>query len=152
MGMDDGTDMSDSSHAADSHASHHHVEKVSTYLSVFWALMVLLALTYVAAKVDLDRLAGGLNLVVAMTIAVIKALMVVLIFMHVKNSSRLTWAFAGAAFVWLVIMFVMFFSDYATRGWQPGLEPSVSPEAEVRSAMIERHNSEDSNPVSPPRN
>lgn len=145
--------MSDSSHAADHHASsHHHVEKVSTYLNIFAALMVLLALTYVAAKVDLDRLAGGLNLVVAMTIAVVKALMVVLIFMHVKNSSRLTWVFAGAAFLWLVIMFVMFFSDYSTRGWEPGSENSTSPETNVRAASFEHNNSDDSINVSPPKN
>jgi cytochrome c oxidase subunit IV len=144
--------MSDSSHAADQHASHHHVEKISTYFTVFAALMVLLVVTFFAAKIDLDRMAGGLNLVVAMTIAVIKALMVVLIFMHVKNSTRLVWAFSGAAFVWLVIMFVMFFSDYSTRGWQPGMDPSVSPEADVRSAVVERHMSEDAAPVSPPHN
>ncbi len=129
-----------------------HVTNVSTYLTVFAALMVGLALTYVAAKVDLDHLVGGLNLVVAMTIAIIKALLVVLIFMHVKDSTRLTWAFSGAAFIWLIIMFVMFFSDYSTRGWQPGMDPSVSPAAEVRSAVIERHNSEDAINVSPPHN
>jgi cytochrome c oxidase subunit 4 len=149
---DDGIVMSDTSHAADPHASHHHVEKISVYLQVFAALMVLLVLTYFAAKFDLDHIAGGLNLVVAMTIAIIKALMVVLIFMHVKNSTRLVWAFAGAAFVWLVIMFMLFFADYGTRGWQPGMNPSVTDEYTVRSAVIERHMSDDSITVSPPRN
>jgi cytochrome c oxidase subunit 4 len=129
-----------------------HITKVATYLQVFVALMVLLVVTYVAAKIDLDHMAGGLNLVVAMTIAVIKALLVVLIFMHVKDSSRLTWVFAGAAFVWLVIMFVLFFGDYATRGWEPGIQTSVSAEAAVRAATIERHASDDSINVSPPRN
>jgi cytochrome c oxidase subunit 4 len=129
-----------------------HITKTSTYLSVFGALMVGLALTYIAAKIDLDHLIGGLNLIVAMTIAIIKALLVVLIFMHVKDSSRLTWVFSGAAFVWLVIMFVMFFSDYATRGWEPGVQTSVSAEVNVRSAAFEHNNSQDAINVSPPHN
>jgi cytochrome c oxidase subunit 4 len=132
-------------------ASHQHVEKVSTYLNIFAVLMVLLVITYVAAKIDLDRMLGGLNLMVAMTIALIKALCVVLIFMHVKHSSRLTWVFAGAAFLWLMIMFVMFFSDYATRGWEPGIA-SATPEAEVRAAAFEHNNSDDTINVSPPKN
>jgi cytochrome c oxidase subunit 4 len=148
--------MSDSNHAAnhptDQAASHHHVEKVATYLNVFAVLMVLLVITYVAAKIDLDHILGGLNLIVAMTIAVIKALFVVLIFMHVKHSSRLTWVFAAASFLWLGIMFALFFSDYATRGWQPGLEQSVAADATIRAAVIERHNSDDAMPVSPPHN
>jgi cytochrome c oxidase subunit 4 len=144
--------MADATPAAESHSPHAHVLAIATYMKVFAALMVLLVVTYFAAKVDLDRLAGGLNLVVAMTIAIIKALLVVLIFMHVQESSRLTWAFAGAAFVWLVIMFVMFFADYGSRGWQPGMNPSTTDEYTIRSAVIERHASDDSITVSPPRN
>jgi cytochrome c oxidase subunit 4 len=144
--------MSHSTADADHSASHHHVEKVSTYINVFGVLMVLLVLTYFAAKIDLDHMLGGLNLIVAMTIAIIKALFVVLIFMHVKHSSRLTWIFAGAAFLWLGIMFVMFFSDYATRGWEPGINPSTGPEANVRAASFEHNNSDDSINVSPPKN
>jgi cytochrome c oxidase subunit 4 len=141
------------SHSHAGHAaSHHHVEKVSTYLSVFAVLMVLLVATYVAAKIDLDHMINGLNLVVAMTIAIIKALCVVLIFMHVKNSSRLTWVFAGSAFMWLVIMFVLFFSDYSTRGWEPGIENSTAASYGARSATVERYNASDSINVAPPRN
>jgi len=87
-----------------------------------------------------------------MVIAVIKALLVVLIFMHVKHGSRLTWVFTGASFLWLAIMFVMFFSDYTTRGWEPGVVTSVSAEANVRAAAFEHNNSFDSINVSPPRN
>jgi cytochrome c oxidase subunit IV len=134
------------------HEHQHDVEKVSTYLTVFAALMVLLVVTYIAAKIDLDHLAGGLNLIVAMSIAVVKALMVVLIFMHVKQGSRLLWVFVGASFMWLAIMFIMFFSDYSTRGWQPGMQASINEDSLTRSAVVERHMSEDAINVSPPHN
>jgi cytochrome c oxidase subunit 4 len=52
---------------------------------------------------------------VALTIATIKAVLVVLFFMHVKKSSKLTWAFSSAAFIWLVILLALTFNDYLTR-------------------------------------
>ncbi len=144
--------MNDSTHG-DSHApSHHHVEKISTYITIFMVLMVLLVVTYVAAKINLDGMFGGLNLIVAMTIAVIKALCVVLIFMHVKHSSRLVWAFCGASFIWLIILFVLMFPDYLTRGWQPGMDNPVNPEFTTRSAVVERHMSDDAITVAGPHN
>ncbi|MBW3621814.1 MAG: cytochrome C oxidase subunit IV family protein [Armatimonadetes bacterium] len=92
----------------------HHIVPVSTYLVVFAALMVLLILTLGAAMVDLP---GPGNIIVAVTIAMIKALIVVLYFMHVRYSSRLVQVFAGAAFFWLLILFALTMADYATRGW-----------------------------------
>jgi cytochrome c oxidase subunit IV len=93
----------------------HHVVPLSVYFKVFAALMVLLVLTLAAAAVDL----GPLNLPIAMTIAIIKAVLIILYFMHVRYSSQLVWVFAGSAFVWLVIMFVLTMADYGTRGWLP---------------------------------
>lgn len=104
-------------HDPDAEVVHtHHIVPVSTYLGVFTALMVLLILTLVVAMYDLP---GPLNIIVAMTVAVIKALLVVLYFMHVRYSSRLVQVFAGAALFWLLIMFVITFGDYFTRGWLP---------------------------------
>jgi cytochrome c oxidase subunit 4 len=60
-----------------------------------------------------------LNVVAAMTIAVTKAVLIILYFMHVLYSSRLSWVWVGAGFFWLVIMFALTFSDYLTRGWLP---------------------------------
>src|SRR4051794_11138170 len=57
----------------------HHIVPVPVYLWVFAALMVLLIVTVAAARVDM----GSMNIVVAMTIAVVKAALVVLYFMHV---------------------------------------------------------------------
>jgi cytochrome c oxidase subunit 4 len=82
---------------------------------IFGALMVGTLLTVVAAKNDLDFIFPGANTVVALTIAVIKATLVVLYFMHVRYSTRLIWVIVVAGFFWLGIMFVFTLSDYLTR-------------------------------------
>ena len=84
-----------------------------TYQKVFGGLLALLVLTVGANFVDL----GPFNTAVAMGISVVKALLILLFFMEVRYSSRLTWLFSGAAFLWLVIMLVMMMSDYVTRPW-----------------------------------
>ena len=71
-------------------------------------------LTVQAAFLDL----GPLNTVVALGIAVIKATLVVLFFMHVKYSTRLTWAVVAGSVFWLGILFLLTFSDYLTRAWR----------------------------------
>lgn len=86
---------------------------MSTYVMVFIWLMVLLVITVVAAFINL----GEANMLVAMAIATIKAALVILYFMHVKFASRLTKVFVTASIVWLVIMFVLTFMDYISRGW-----------------------------------
>ncbi|MDB6017093.1 MAG: caa(3)-type oxidase, subunit [Pedosphaera sp.] len=81
---------------------------------VIWAsLMVLLFVTWGVAQFDL----GLFNSLAALTIAIIKMLLVILYFMHVRYSSRLTWVFAGAGFLWLMIMITLTLSDYTTRGF-----------------------------------
>jgi len=89
-----------------------HIVQRKVYFVIFGLLMVFTALTYFAAKVDLG---GSLNTVVALTIAVIKATLVVLYFMHVRYSTRLTWVIVAAAIFWLAILFVYTISDYMTR-------------------------------------
>jgi cytochrome c oxidase subunit 4 len=90
----------------------HHVPR-GTYFAVFGALMVFTLITVAVAFVDLGRY----NVVVALAVAVVKATMVVLFFMHVKYSSRLTQLVVVAAIAWLAILFVLTLSDYLTRGW-----------------------------------
>lgn len=90
-----------------------HIVPLKTYYAIFAALLAGTAVTVGVAFLDL----GPMNTVVAITIAVIKALLVVLYFMHVKYSSRLTWVFAGAGFVWLVLMIGFTIADFDTRGW-----------------------------------
>jgi cytochrome c oxidase subunit IV len=93
-----------------------HVAPTSLYLSVFFALMVGTGLTVLVAFYDL----GFMNNVVMLTIACVKALLVVLFFMHVRWSTRLTWVVVAAGFFWLLIMFGITMSDYFTRGWIAG--------------------------------
>jgi cytochrome c oxidase subunit 4 len=96
--------------------SHGHPENpIKYYLGVFALLMVMTVLTYTVAKRDLGRL----NALVALTIAVIKATAVVLIFMHVRWSSRLTQVIVVSAVFWLLIMLSFTVSDYITRGGWP---------------------------------
>jgi cytochrome c oxidase subunit IV len=91
-----------------------HIVQPRIYVAIFLALMVGTALTVLAAFYDFP---GPLNAVVAMTIAVIKATLVVLYFMHVRYSGRLVWLVIAAALLWLAIMFAITFSDYWTRTW-----------------------------------
>jgi cytochrome c oxidase subunit 4 len=63
---------------------------------------------------------GALNNVVMLAIACTKALLVILFFMHVRWSSRLTWVVAASGFVWLLILFGITMTDYLTRGWVVG--------------------------------
>lgn len=84
-----------------------------TYFLIYIALLVLLALTVAVSYIDV----GAWGIVVAMGIAVAKALLVLLYFMHLRYSSRVTWLFAAAGFVWLSILMVLAMSDYLSRGW-----------------------------------
>ena len=90
-----------------------HMVSRKIYFAIFAALVVLTVVTWSVAKIDLGRM----NAVVALTIAVIKGTLVVLYFMHVRYSSRLTWVFVGAGFFWLAIMVALTLGDYMTRGW-----------------------------------
>ena len=86
------------------------------YYAVFAALIIGTALTVAVAFVDL----GALNNVVMLAIAMTKATLVILYFMHVRWSSRLTWVVAASGFFWLLILFGLTMQDYLTRGWVPG--------------------------------
>ncbi|SRR5438552_15327177 len=88
---------------------------VRLYVAVFAALLVLTVATVSVSYVDL----GPLSVVVALTIAFTKALLVVLFFMHLRESSGLVWVVAGGGFFWLAILIALTMSDVLTRGWLP---------------------------------
>ena len=94
----------------------HHVPSLKLYFTVFGILMVGTALTVLVAFYDL----GPMNNVMMLTIACVKAMFVVLYFMHVRWSSRLTWVVVASGFFWLLIMFTFTMTDYLSRGWVPG--------------------------------
>ncbi len=106
-----------------------------TYYVVFGLLMGLLVLTIVLAFAHL----GPFELLAAYTIAAVKALLIILYFMHVRKSSRLTWAFAGSAFVWLGILLVLTMGDYLTRGWLPSSERLSSRKHIPPPPAVRRH-------------
>ncbi len=90
-----------------------HSYSIKPYLAVFAALMVLTAATVAVAFVDL----GAFNDVVAMAIAVLKATLVVLVFMHVRQSARMTKLAIVSGFLWLAILIGLTLSDYWSRGF-----------------------------------
>ena len=89
----------------------HVVVRPRTYFAVYIALVLLTGLTTAVAFFDL----GLANPVVALSIAILKATLVALFFMHLKYGSRLIWVFAGSALFWLMILLLLILSDYATR-------------------------------------
>ena len=93
-----------------------HIVHPRVYITIFLALLLGTGLTVLAAFRDFP---GPLNAVVAMTIAVVKAALVILYFMHVRYSSRLIWLIISAALFWLAILFALTISDYWTRSWLP---------------------------------
>ena len=89
-----------------------HIIPTRVYLVIWAILMVLLLLTWGLAQINLH----ALNVVAALAIAVTKMLLVILYFMHVRSSPRLTWLFVSAGFIWFLIMAGLTLSDYLTRG------------------------------------
>jgi cytochrome c oxidase subunit 4 len=89
-----------------------HVVSVRLYLLVFVTLLALTALTTTVAFIDL----GPLNVILMLTIACTKALLVVLYFMHVRYSTPLTWVVVSSGFLWLLVLITFTMSDVVTRG------------------------------------
>jgi cytochrome c oxidase subunit 4 len=90
-----------------------HVVPVKVYVAVFVTLLVMTAATTAISGIDL----GPWNTVVALGIAVFKASLVVLFFMHARYSPRLTHMVILAGLFWLALLLLITFSDFASRGW-----------------------------------
>jgi cytochrome c oxidase subunit 4 len=90
-----------------------HIDSIKTYVGVLLALLILTGLTTEIAYVDL----GPFSVVVALTIAVIKMLLVALFFMHLRHSNQLTKLVVFGGLMWLGILLALTLSDFATRGW-----------------------------------
>jgi cytochrome c oxidase subunit 4 len=89
-----------------------HVSPKGVYYTIFGALMVLTIVTVFAATVNL----GHFNFPVAIGIAITKATLVILFFMHAKYSSKLTKLFVGTAFFFLVVLLALTMTDFLSRG------------------------------------
>ena len=91
----------------------HHVVPVKVYLAVFLALCVGTVLTVSAAGHDF----GALNTPIALVIAITKATLVILYFMHVRYSPRLVTLMIGTGVVFLMLLILFTMSDYVSRPW-----------------------------------
>ena len=91
------------------------IAPVKLYLTVFVTLLVLLALTVAVNYVPLGRF----NVVIALMIAIAKTFLVMLFFMHVRNSGRLVWVYVGVGFFWLAILLALTMADFLSRWWPP---------------------------------
>jgi len=100
-------------------ANEHAHPTLKTYFAVFAALMLFTALTVWAAFQHL----GAWNTPVALAIAVTKATLVILFFMHVRYSPKLTAIVISASLLWLAMLFVITLSDYLSRSWLPIYSP-----------------------------
>ena len=93
----------------------HEAVAVKVYVGVWLALCALTVTTWQVALLDL----GEFNIVLAITIAVIKMLLVVIVFMHVRQADSLTRLFVGAGFLWMMILLGVTLTDYMSRSWMP---------------------------------
>ena len=92
----------------------HHVVPPRVYVAVYVALIVLTLTTLGIASLELGEQA---HLWVGLAIAAVKAGLVILIFMHVWYSTRLTWVVALSGLLWLAILIAYVMTDYLSRGW-----------------------------------
>jgi len=92
-----------------------HIVSPRIYVGVFAILLVMTATTTAVSAVDL----GPWNTVAALSIAVFKATLVVLFFMHLKYGPRLNRTVLFGGLFWLCILIALTLSDFLTRGWLP---------------------------------
>ena len=91
-----------------------HILPKRVYYTIFAVLMFCTYLTVQIAFFDLGRL----NAIAALAIAAFKATIVILFFMHVKYSTRLTWAVVLGSIFWFGILVALTLGDYLTRSWR----------------------------------
>ena len=105
-------------HGVAEHQTHHdehehHIVSPMVYLAIVLALFVGTALTVWASYIDL----GVWNPVIALAIACTKATLVVLFFMHVKYSTKLTKLVVICGIFWLMLLLTITEADLLTRTW-----------------------------------
>ena len=90
-----------------------HVIPISVYVGIWAILMFLTGLTVFVSFIELH----DWNIVLALLIATIKGTLVVLFFMHLFYSSKLTKVTVIAALFFLFLLLSLSMTDYLTRGW-----------------------------------
>ena len=95
------------------HDDEHHIVSPFIYLTIVAILLVLTATTVAASYVEM----GVFNPIIALAIAAAKMMFVVLFFMHVKYSPKLTKLTVGAGLFTFLVLVGMTLADYFTRAW-----------------------------------
>jgi caa(3)-type oxidase subunit IV len=146
--------------ASKGHSNGIHVFPISMYGKTLLALIILMGLTIWASMWHIPNMPVGpitingslLSNLLAMTIAVIKGMLVIQFFMHVKFGTDLIKLWALTGFVWVTLM-LFILMDYATRKY----EPAPAFEADPGSALYREitrtgeHPPKDDYPVVRPR-
>lgn len=83
------------------------------FILIWLALIVLLFVMFGLAHFNL----GGAGTAVILALAVLQMILVLLFFMRLRTSAKLIRLVAGVGFLWLLILFILAFSDYMTRQW-----------------------------------
>lgn len=100
-------------HNVDQGTEYTHIVPAKIYVGIWAALMVLTLTTVLASEVELH----AWNIVIALLIATIKGSLVVLFFMHLRYSPKLTMVVVIASVFWLGILFALTMTDYLSRHW-----------------------------------
>jgi cytochrome c oxidase subunit 4 len=95
------------------HSTEHHVVSWKLYALIFGALCVLTAVSVLVTGYDF----GPFNLIVALGVAITKASLVVLFFMHARYSPKLTGVVIATAIAFFVILVFLTGTDYVSRSW-----------------------------------
>ena len=90
-----------------------HIVSPKLYILIWIILLIFTGITTGVAFLDL----GVFNPIIALVIAVTKASLVVLFFMHVKYSSKMIALVIGCGLFFLSILMVLTTSDYISRAW-----------------------------------
>ncbi len=93
-----------------------HIVPPKTYLLVFVALLALTGLTVGISRIEMSE---DWHTIIGLSIATVKASLVILFFMHVLYSGKLTWVVALSGLLWLAILIAYTVTDYMTRTWNP---------------------------------
>lgn len=94
-------------------STHANDNTLIVYRNTFLSLMALTVLTVAAAFIDM----GAASNLVAMGIAITKALLVLLFFMHLRHTTPLVWIAIGSGLFWFGVLVAFTLSDVVTRGW-----------------------------------
>lgn len=116
-----------SNHKNSNHGHHdHHITSPATLFFTMLLLAVLMGLTILVYKIDFGHILSGgnsalgswINNIIALVIAMVKATLVVMIFMGVKWGTKLIKLYAMLGFFFFPFLLITF-GDYMTRSWEP---------------------------------